>query len=125
MQGQNFKADVLALPLGNYDLVLGIQWLVELGDILWNFKELQMKFVNGGQECVLQCYKRLPNSVLTISGDKMDKVLGKVGQLAMLQCYELQLVGYKSERQSKRSCQGVRIVCAEMKQVFQVFREVF
>ena len=29
MQGQTFKADVLALPLDNYDLVLGVQWLIE------------------------------------------------------------------------------------------------
>ena len=34
MQGQLFIAKVLFLLLGNYDLVLGIQWLVELGDIL-------------------------------------------------------------------------------------------
>ena len=38
MQGQLFTAEVLSLFLGNYDLVLGIQWLVELRDILWNFK---------------------------------------------------------------------------------------
>ena len=44
MQGQTFSADVLALPLDNYDLVLGVQWLIELGDIVWNFKELNMKF---------------------------------------------------------------------------------
>ena len=40
MQGQNFEASVLALPLDNYDLVLGVQWLVGLGDIVWNFKNL-------------------------------------------------------------------------------------
>ena len=44
MQGQTFQANVLALPLDNYDLVLGIQWLVKLGDIIWNFRKLHMKF---------------------------------------------------------------------------------
>ena len=53
MQGHLFIADMLSLTLGNYDLVLGIQLLVELGDILWNFKELQMRFKVGNKECRL------------------------------------------------------------------------
>ena len=53
MQGQSFVADVLALPLGNYDLVLDIQWLVELENIVWNFKDLQMRFTMGNKKCVL------------------------------------------------------------------------
>ena len=77
VKGQSFKVDVLALPLGNYDLVFGVQWLVELDDILWNFKKLQIKFKWGGQEYVLQRYKGLQNSALTISNDRMDKVLRK------------------------------------------------
>lgn len=44
MQGYKFKRDFLMLPLDNFDMVLGIQWLTELGDIIWNFKQLQMKF---------------------------------------------------------------------------------
>ena len=43
MQGQNFVADVLSLPLDNYDLVLGVQWMVELGDIVWNFNKILYK----------------------------------------------------------------------------------
>ena len=34
MQGQMFEAEMLALPLDNYDLVLGIQWSVDLRDII-------------------------------------------------------------------------------------------
>ena len=40
MQDQSFVADVLALPLDNYDMVLGIQRLVKLGNNKWNFKDL-------------------------------------------------------------------------------------
>ena len=54
MQGQQFLTKELALPLDNYDLVLGIQWLVELGDITWNFKELNMKFKWIDKECMLK-----------------------------------------------------------------------
>lgn len=38
MQGYQFQADFFILPLDNYDMILGIQWLAELGDIFWNFK---------------------------------------------------------------------------------------
>ncbi|KAJ0800601.1 putative nucleotidyltransferase, Ribonuclease H [Helianthus annuus] len=44
MQGVWFKTDVLLLPLDNYDMVLGIQWLQSLDDIVWNFKKLTMQF---------------------------------------------------------------------------------
>ena len=70
MQGYSFVANVLSLPLDSYDLVLGIQWLRELGEIRWNFKDLYMKFIRGNTEYVLK-------------GDSnqkpfhMDKVLAK------------------------------------------------
>lgn len=40
MQGQEFKADLLVLPVGGCEVVLGIQWLATLGDVKWNFGEL-------------------------------------------------------------------------------------
>lgn len=44
MQGSVYEADFLILPLDNYDMILGIQWLDELGDIMWNFRKLRMTF---------------------------------------------------------------------------------
>nr|GEW64266.1 putative mitochondrial protein [Tanacetum cinerariifolium] len=44
----NFKTlrvtDVMLLPLGGCDMVLGIQWLATLGDIRFNFHEMRMDF---------------------------------------------------------------------------------
>ena len=77
MQGQSYRAEVLSLPLRNYDLVLGIQWLVELGDILWNFKDLQMGFKVGNTECMLQGNKRSQLPMFIMFGEKMSKMLEK------------------------------------------------
>ena len=39
-----FDIDFYALPLGAYDMVLGVQWLSSLGPILWNFAKHTMCF---------------------------------------------------------------------------------
>ena len=36
-QGYKFSTDFLVMPLGGREMVLGIQRLVNLGDITWNF----------------------------------------------------------------------------------------
>lgn len=43
IQSYQFQEDLYILPLDNYDMILGIQWLAKLGDIVWNFKKLQMR----------------------------------------------------------------------------------
>lgn len=49
-----FTADVIVLPLGCSDLILGIQWLKSLGPILWDFDKLQMEFTTQGRKFVLR-----------------------------------------------------------------------
>uniref|UniRef100_A0A803N426 Chromo domain-containing protein n=1 Tax=Chenopodium quinoa TaxID=63459 RepID=A0A803N426_CHEQI len=44
MQGHKFDAEVLLIPLGSCDMVLGIQWLRLLGPIHWDFQKLKMEF---------------------------------------------------------------------------------
>jgi len=39
-----FDIDFYALPLGAYDMVLGVQWLSSLGPILWDFAKHTMCF---------------------------------------------------------------------------------
>ena len=54
MQGVEFQADVLILPIEGSQLVLGIQWLVMLGPILWDFNKLRMEFTVRGKKVVLR-----------------------------------------------------------------------
>ncbi|KAL4285207.1 hypothetical protein GQ457_16G013510 [Hibiscus cannabinus] len=53
VQNQRFKTDFLVLPLKNCDVVLGIQWLSQLGSINWNFSALKMEFSWKGQQICL------------------------------------------------------------------------
>lgn len=54
LQNLKFKSDMFLMPLGNYDMVLGIQWLSKLGSIKWDFKRMIMKFDVGPCRCVLK-----------------------------------------------------------------------
>jgi hypothetical protein len=42
--GEAFHIDLYALPLGEYDMVMGIQWLATLGLVLWDFAKHTMAF---------------------------------------------------------------------------------
>ncbi|GJR43650.1 retrovirus-related pol polyprotein from transposon 17.6 [Tanacetum coccineum] len=54
LKGETFTSDVMLLPLGSCEMVLGIQWLATLGDIQCNFKNLTMKFEHMGRKMVLR-----------------------------------------------------------------------
>ncbi|GKA82666.1 putative ribonuclease H-like domain-containing protein [Tanacetum coccineum] len=45
LKNEEFYADMMVLPLGGCEMVLGIQWLSTLVDITCNFQELKMRFV--------------------------------------------------------------------------------
>ena len=47
--GKAFSIDCFALDLGSFDLVLGVQWLLTLGPIIWDFGALAMSFWYNGR----------------------------------------------------------------------------
>lgn len=49
-----FVMDALVLPLWDYDLILGMQWLESLGCVTWDFKARKLQFNHEGKEVVLQ-----------------------------------------------------------------------
>ena len=48
-----FHTDVMIVPLGSCEMILGVQWLSTLGPILWNFDKLEMQFSYQGRTVVL------------------------------------------------------------------------
>ncbi|XP_022032970.1 uncharacterized protein LOC110934084 [Helianthus annuus] len=84
MQGVWYKSDVLLLPLKNYDMVLGIQWLQTLNNIIWNFKTLTMKFKIGSQTFELKGAKQFQSSLSLCSMEMMVKQLKANGSQAQM-----------------------------------------
>nr|KYP48389.1 Retrotransposable element Tf2 [Cajanus cajan] len=54
IQRTTFTSDMLLIPLGCCDLVLGVEWLIKLGNITWNFDKLTMEFKVQGKKHVLR-----------------------------------------------------------------------
>lgn len=70
------------VPLGNYDMVLGVQWLSTLGSVLWNFEELKMEFTYKGKRHI---FRGTQKTDLEWLGEKnMQKTLCNSTQLFAL-----------------------------------------
>ncbi|GKC72678.1 gypsy/ty3 retroelement polyprotein, partial [Tanacetum coccineum] len=54
LQGETFYIDMMILPLGGCEMVLGIQWLATLGDIKCNFNKLRMEFMYKNKKMTLR-----------------------------------------------------------------------
>ena len=48
------NSPIFSIPMGDADVVLGVQWLQSLGTIDFNFQELFMKFSFEGKEVELR-----------------------------------------------------------------------
>lgn len=60
-QGQSFTTDLRILALGCYDMVLGMDWLEEMGEMKINWAQKHLQFQYKGKEISLQGIQSLPN----------------------------------------------------------------
>jgi hypothetical protein len=70
---ERFLVDLFVMPLAGYDLVLGKQWLITLGQIMWDFTARTMSFT---RHCREVCWTdmatvRAPCLVATAAGDSL------------------------------------------------------
>ncbi|GKC83137.1 retrotransposable element Tf2, partial [Tanacetum coccineum] len=120
--GKTFTSDVMLLPLGGCEMVLGIQWLATLEDIQCNFKNLTMKFEYKGRRMVLRGTK---NTIIHWMQGKNATKSGQIKQAelaSMVLCVYLvslwQLNGITS------SDQEVEKVLTNIKKVFEIPTEL-
>ncbi|XP_021859476.2 uncharacterized protein [Spinacia oleracea] len=103
MQDIVFETDVLLIPLGSCDMVLGIQWLSLLGAISWDFKQLQMEFTWQGKKILL---KGIPSKRMkVIEGEPSSKLFSTAAHLCLIQvqdsiCGNLETSGTHSQADS-------------------------
>lgn len=68
----------MVLLIKRCDLVLGVQWLLSLGPIVWNFASLTMQFEHLQQTCTLQGI--VPGALHMYSGAQLSKCIALSGQ---------------------------------------------
>ncbi|GJR01060.1 putative mitochondrial protein [Tanacetum coccineum] len=112
LQNEVFTSDVMLLPLGGCEMVLGIQWLATLGDMQCNFEKLIMRFNYNGRQLVLRGIKN--THVHWIQGRKGMLKQDELSSMALC-VYQVQLCQMESTGS----------VSAEVEQVLTQFDEVF
>ncbi|URE31790.1 hypothetical protein MUK42_34117 [Musa troglodytarum] len=75
IQGQELLVDFFLLPLEDFEVVLGIEWLSILSDVFWNFSKLIMKFFINRKRVILK--GRRSDKVTAVTSHRMERVLQK------------------------------------------------
>lgn len=83
LQQYDFSADFYILPISGCEVILGASWLKSLGDILWNFDSMTMKFNVSDKEYHLQ--GELQQHTTVVSCKTMTKLLRKEREAVMIQ----------------------------------------
>ncbi|XP_039827557.1 uncharacterized protein LOC120689329 [Panicum virgatum] len=85
ISGEAFDIDFYALPLGDYDMVLGIQWLGTLGPVLWVVARHKLRFTRSGKRITWTGIDTTPGlasvSLMSHDGDLLDALLEEFDSL--------------------------------------------
>ncbi|KAF7119456.1 hypothetical protein RHSIM_Rhsim13G0234900 [Rhododendron simsii] len=87
MQGEVFTTEVRVLAIGGCDMVLGVQWLSNLGPILWDFKNLQMQFQVADHPFLLKGNSGC--KVEQMNSKQVGRALQQTNQGCMIQLFSL------------------------------------
>lgn len=113
IQDHVFDTNLFILEIKVADIVLGVQWLIELGTIMTNYKVLTMQFYWKGKEVKLQGENIL--STVPLKG----KTLNKMMSFDSISCF-FQLQATKDHNST-----AISIMPASIKGLLSQFQEVF
>jgi predicted aspartyl protease len=87
-QGQHFTTEVRLLPLRGYDIILGVQWLKQVGPVTLDLNNLTMGIKLQGKHQVLQGHQGQKNEVKLIQAASLCKLEGQycnfIGKLSFV-----------------------------------------
>lgn len=121
-QNATFEQDMMLIPFGNCDVVLGVQWLSLLGPITWDFLQLEMQFRYHNKRVVLHGIK--DTGVKEVQADKM-KLSEDTANISMIcvqrkdeneEVPELYTLSMGCERQS---CPGLEELLQKYEDLFE------
>jgi hypothetical protein len=67
IQAEQLVMDCYTLPLKGFDVILGVQWLISLGPIVWDFAALSVTFLHNGHSVRLHGCGGSPSMLCSIS----------------------------------------------------------
>lgn len=105
------------LLVKGFDLVLGVQWLLSLGPIVWDFVELTMQFQLKNQKCNLK--GTVLGLMQIVSSGRLSKCLSLAGfgpyPMLLTSCDQTVI-----ELNSKSSLPKLQKLLADFEDIFQV-----
>ena len=114
-----FKVDLYLLPIYGADLVLGVQWLVELGEVLFDYRNLYMKFIYKEAQVQLQGMKPAQLSQMSMTQ------LKRVGQTeAIVSLFQIELMP-SPEPSSLRPSSAPPETAASLQSLLNHFHSIF
>ena len=91
IQGHHFVLDLFVLNMGGSDIVLGAQWLKQLGPVLMDYQKLTMKFIHHNK--LVELKGTMENDKISLSLTQLQQLVqtGGATQLYSLQVKPLEL----------------------------------
>lgn len=83
MQGLIFNTQAIVIPIGGCDIILGMQWLRELGKVLWDCSRLEIEFLEDGKKVKLTTDN--PTSSKVVPRWQLSKIEEEKDYVFMLQ----------------------------------------
>ncbi|GKD30590.1 reverse transcriptase [Tanacetum coccineum] len=120
LQGLPFMADMMIIPLGGCEMVLGVQWLATLSDIKFNFQKLTMEFDYANSKVLL---RGTHSSIKWMQSNGGGKRRTKAMLNSMTLCvYPLTLFTIKESEQgnAKHLFKAIEELLAEYEDVFSM-----
>lgn len=125
MQGNSFSSDVLLLPLSEFDLILGVQWLETIKGVTWDYEERNLQFEINGKKVVLSASPKA--EIKWVTGEKLRNIMRKEEQFEKSRFFLVLPVAVQPREAEEITCQMLTTVNnnSEMQSLLSEFVDVF